>query len=470
MGFLPSYNKDTGNITAFADYGTDTFYRRFSFELRRSSIIALSEYAPGNLIYANSGKYRNSYFHLSLNMEGSAQEESALQPDSFMFDLESERIFEKGVARTGYVQDGLQSIDAIKICDLDLSFLSLVSDDENYRFRMNSKILGYEKNIHRGGAVWRVHNVEFHHLRGLEICLACGQTRSPFASEAELTNFVTSHKERICHHTPQWYGLLTDAQVDGLIFKGFSSKSDAVNFCESIIMGASGLLEMNRDDLNILILPQSLEDYDVLLFDPMIGGSGLLDQIIERWKEIIAIGLHALNCPNQCKLSCYRCLRTYRNMPFHNLFDRNRALELITGVNMNVVFSHDVPSTKVHEQTQGPGVSTNNSEHILREKLREHGFPEFEAQKQVAINLPKIKFTYPDLYYEDPSRDIKIAIYLDGLSKTIHGDADRKKMDKIIRSALRIKKVEVVEIAASELNDSIALDLYFQEIASYLDS
>lgn len=42
-----------------------------------------------------------------------------------------------------------------------------------------------------------------------------------------------------------------------LLFKSFKEKSEAIR------MGANIILEMNRDDLEILLLPESEEEYNV---------------------------------------------------------------------------------------------------------------------------------------------------------------------------------------------------------------
>jgi ATP-dependent helicase YprA (DUF1998 family) len=46
----------------------------------------------------------------------------------------------------------------------------------------------------------------------------------------------------------------------------------------------------------------------VLLYDPMPGGSGLLDQLAERWEEVRDAALMLLtHCPSACESSCIDC-------------------------------------------------------------------------------------------------------------------------------------------------------------------
>jgi len=480
MGFLPTYGTSSGNIIAFAGYAFSTKWQRLTFQLNRSPQIALYEYAPGNLIYANGGKYRNALLHLPVGDE-------TVSPDEYVLDTELDRIYEKGRLIPGYTEEGLISLKCIPISDIELSFLSQVTDEENYRFRMPSYIVGYRQTNHRGGTVYKTGDLEFVHYRGqrirlinvgpaskktqkefgFPICIVCGATRSPYASKVELEHFIQYHGEKTCKIVPEHYGLSADVEVDGLLFKGFESKIHAINFAESIRIGASILLEMDREDLKILLLPQSSEDFNIFVYDQMAGGSGLLDQIIERWTAICEAALEALDCSNQCLESCYRCMKTYRNMTFHKELNRMIASQLVRKFNQSPKYKRKIQPQIKKEQTIGE--STNLPELRLRELLIKNGFPVFDAQKTIPIDAGRIRQTSPDLYYENPVKGIKIAIYLDGLSKNIHGNIDRRKTDYLIRITLKRMGYKVIDISASTLDDPQLLDYVLEEISEALN-
>ena len=67
--------------------------------------------------------------------------------------------------------------------------------------------------------------------------------------------------------------------------------------------------------------------------------------------------------------------------------------------------------------------------------LVQAGLPQFEHQYRIELGRP-FGATVPDLFYEDPVSGTQLAIYLDGLSKGIHGNADRHQMDRMIRERL----------------------------------
>lgn len=485
-GFLPNYLGLGGNIIAYVNEAYSPTWNKIDFELNRTALIALNEYSPGNLIYANGGKYRTAFFHFPVREDTDEPVDSIL-PDSYLFSAETFKVIEKGQPMSGYNQGDMIEIEGIPISNVDLTFLSHVSDSDDYRFRMACRTAGYLQNYHRGGEIYSINDLEIHHIHGQKIrfvnvgpiakeidlkfgypiCIVCGATRSPFASEKEIEHFIEHHSKKTCGKEPDYYALTTDADVDILLFKNFKEKADAINFAEAIRIGANVILEMNRDDLELLLLPETEEEYHIVIYDPMPGGSGLLGQIIERWKEVSNAALSVLDCSNQCQLSCYVCMRTYKNIMNHDIFNRNLAMDLIKNYNTNIVFRHDI-SLRTEQQIQ-TGTSTNWTEQAFRNLFNQHGFPAFEAQKAIKL-MGQIPSTTPDFYYEEPSTNKKLAIYIDGLSSRIHGNRNRQEIDKFITQALEnFYQMKVIRIPASAKNDPRLLDYFLQEIANYLE-
>jgi SOS-response transcriptional repressor LexA len=76
--------------------------------------------------------------------------------------------------------------------------------------------------------------------------------------------------------------------------------------------------------------------------------------------------------------------------------------------------------------------------------------------------------TTPDFAYLEPGADLKVAIYLDGLSKGIHGNEKQAQRDTMIRSVLEGDGWQVLVIARSELADQQAMLLHFKRLAHAL--
>jgi len=159
-------------------------------------------------------------------------------------------------------------------------------------------------------------------------------------------------------------------------------------------------------------------------------------------------------------------MRTYRNIIYHDIFDRILATDLIKKYSTNIIFRHSIPA--VTDQQIQIGISTNWTEQAFRNLFTNRDFPPFDAQHVIQL-MGSIPSTTPDFYYEEPSMNKKLAIYIDGLSKKIHGNKKRKKIDDFITQALEnFYHMKVVRIPATAKNDPKILDFYLQEIANYL--
>ncbi len=478
-GFLPGYGTYAGNICAFAGTAFSSSWRKMTFELNRPPTIAVREFVPGNMIYANGGKYRTALLHLPFG-------EETINPDEYYIDIENQRIIEKGKQNSGYADNNPVLLEGLPICDVDLMFMSHVSDEETNRFRLSVYLAGYLRSEHRGGESYSTSGHEFDFMRGQKvrllnagpvdkiqngeigypICLVCGATRSPYQSPREIEKFEEMHV-KICGKKPGRFALTADVQVDGIQFKNFNSIEDAINLTEALRIGANQILEMDPEDLQILILPQGAEIWNVFLYDPMVGGSGLLDQLIERWGEIIDATIESLsNCQNACETSCYSCMRTYRNKMNHKYLNRKRAIELMHEFKKKPKLDHKVPP--ISDERTPKGDSTNPAEARLRQILSQEGFSSFDAQEEIKIPHKTYKRTKPDLLRIDPVTGVKVAIYLDGLSKNIHGNQERQKIDNLIRTILRSQGYHVEEISASALDDPEILKYHLRSLANAL--
>jgi len=302
---------------------------------------------------------------------------------------------------------------------------------------------------------------------GFPLCIVCGAVRSPYASDIEIRHFI-EHHTKTCGRAPAWFGFSADAQVDGLYFENFSSLSDAINLGEGLRMVANISLEMEPEDLQILLFTENEESHHLLIYDPMPGGSGIIDQLIDDWAQILSRGISSLqNCPGACEDACYDCLKTYRNMLYHSKLNRFRAAELLDELKHEPKKIGSIPP-RTGDATPPEGQSTNTPEMRLSAILQSYGFPDFDRQKE--IPLPgSLQLTRPDFYYESPDEIIKIAVYLDGLSKNIHGNEERQRIDHLIRAVLGSQMVKVVEIAASDLDDPVILRYHLMTIAQKLN-
>lgn len=487
-GFLPGYGLDTGSVAATYSAPARGNQDLRTWTLRRASGLALRECAPGNLLYANNHKFTPRYF--------------AFPPENglvFQVDVGSSAVTEVGAAAGGAVQIGATEVLALPISDVTLAHMSTIGDDEEFRFQLSVTVLGTEVGRHSGGQAWTWgnrqlsvrHNV---HLRlvnvgpasmvrlgrlGYPICQHCGASRSPFASNAELVSFARFHGEE--HHVPTIPapgGQPGDRHVQPICLHAHvvadvlgiacESNDEAYSLMESLRLGAAEVLDMGVDDLQVLVIgrPGSTA-VDALLVDPMPGGSGLLQQLVTRWSEVIAAALRIVDeCASRCPRSCIDCLQHFRNAFYHRHLDRMLAKERIETLGNALVLSNEIPERMPAPQAaNGP---VGESERVFQDILHRENFPPPEYNRRIDLG-GRYGGTIPDAFYEVPrQRSAGVCVYVDGMSRTIHGDPERGRIDTHIHEELEIMDFRVFRITATELGDPDAVRRLMRRLGAVL--
>ncbi len=463
-GFLPGYGLDIGSILAVAQMPKYSMGGR-DMALPRAPALALREFPPGNLIYANGHKFVPRYYHLEAD-----------PPLMFQVDVQNEAVQEVGtVDATTAGGLGTVGLQAIPICDVDLPHHAYINDEEDYRFQLGVSVLGHEKGRHGGGMAYRwgekqlsfrrgVHlrlvNVGVtHRLRGdnelgFPVCLVCGQSRSPLASQADLDQFVQSHEDRCGRHVGR-VGFFTDVVADALTIDDMADRTEAYSTTEALRMGAAEILDMEVDDLQILVIGRpGRQEVDAMLYDPMPGGSGLIEQMMSRWGEVVAAAQgFVANCESRCETACVDCLLTFRNAFYHRHLNRHTAATRLEFWGPTVEEQHAVPPRMPVTEPPPHERPVDEAESRLRDILQRADFPAPEGQKTLSLGHP-LGSTTPDFFYADPDvPDGGICVYLDGMSGHLHGRPETRATDRRIREELRSRHFEVFEIAYGDLFD-----------------
>ncbi len=471
--YLPGYGLETGSVLGLAAVSSPSGDK--NFPLPRPAAVALREYVPGNRIYANSYQFTPRTYHFE-------QVDNSLL---FSVSPDAQAVTEIGAGSVASMNS--EQLQAVPMCDVDLVQTSQISDEEEVRFQLPVMVLGYEQGSHGGGVAYEWggkpltlrRHVDFRLVNagarslitkekklGYPVCLSCGQSRSPFASQKELDEFTKRHSER--GHTQRSVGFYADITADTLTLPDCATTDEAYTMTEILRTAAAEVLQMDQEDLQILVIGQvGSKRFDAHLYDPMPGGSGLLDQICLRFDEIVAKAIDiASHCPSDCERACIDCLMTFRNAFYSNSLDRKFAEEALGQLGPRLVKSHDIPAK---HGKKGPAVAempVNTAEARLKLLLERAAFPDPEWHKEIKLKLP-LKFTIPDAFY-DCERSEGIAVYLDGLSRHIHGNASTGARDKAIRAQLEADGYDVVEITATELFDKEAMAGHLAKIARWL--
>ena len=473
-GFLPGYGLDRGSIT-----GTATMPKGLpgpaEYLLPRPSGMALREYVPGNMIYANGQKFVPRFYRLE-----------AVDPTIVKLDLGKEAIT---TAESGASAAGATTMPAIPICDVDLPHEWHIHDEEDHRFQMGVVILGHELGRHSGGQAYRWGATDIHlrratHFRlvnigvnllvrreepqlGYPLCLVSGISRSPLASPTELENFREHQRDRH-KKDPQNVAFYADTVADSLSFHDLPDLKMAYSVVEGIRLAAAQILEMEIEDIQILCIPHLDRDtVDAVLYDPMPGGSGLLEQMVERWAEVLAAAQAILTCVSACQTACLDCMLHFRNAHFHRHLDRQKALAYYAERGA-LETAQPIPPAQPVSLKADAAQPAHPPEFRLRDMLVRAGLGEPEAQKAIPIGQPWGR-TLPDFFYPAPDdRHEGVCIYLDGLSAHIHGSAESQERDTQIRERLAEMSYEVIAIPKTALDDRDRMAGYFGRIARKL--
>jgi hypothetical protein len=307
---------------------------------------------------------------------------------------------------------------------------------------------------------------------GYPVCLVSGQSRSPYASQEELNNFRETQLER-CGTAPEMaLGLYADVVAHALKFQDMTDQASAYSVGESLRLGGALVLDMEPDDLQLLVIPQAGEaKVDLIIYDPMPGGSGLLKQMIEAWPKVIEAAKRLVEtCPGVCDSSCPDCLQRFRNAFYHRFLDRHVASAYFDTEGDSITFTHDIPPLMPAIKGADAEMPVNEAEAKLLAAILKAGLPEPTCQKSIPLPKP-FTSTTPDFFYDDPKEVTDgICIYLDGLSKHLHGNPATKQQDDAIRTYLRSNNFAVLDIPASHMNDPAALGAFLYNLARKLVS
>jgi hypothetical protein len=362
--------------------------------------------------------------------------------------------------------------------DLDLAHESRITEDENLRFSMPVSVLGRLRKRNRGGRAYKIGDYEVNHLRGQGIelvnlgmvqavkkgelghwiCSVCGAAKTPYAVGTEITKFSKIHKER-CGKEPGRLALSVQAEVDMLQFHAVEGEATGINIGEGLRTAPARLLDMGQEDLQLLLVQKPDDKLDLLIYDPMPGGSGLLEQMLSRWQELIATARELLaGCAQGCETACYACLKTFRNQFYHPMLNRHKAHELMDDLDHEPQHYRDIVPV-FEEEHPGGGTPSNKPEARLQSLLHEHHFPAGQCRKAVVTSAGLS--TEPDWLHEPT----KVAVYLDGMSRALHGDPKTAQRDQLIRGMLELDGYKVFVVQSRDLNDPQAVRQHLCNIA-----
>lgn len=479
-GFLPGYALSRQSVIA---QSLQPF-----LQLSRPAAVALRELTPGSLLYANKNVFRVQ----TLNFYKLHALDSEWTPDLLRrmlhFDPVLERVFDPtkqqreggGAAHTAF--------ESYELTDVEMELEQEINDQREYRVRFAYEIYGMLQGQHEGGEGGDIGNRQFSYLRqekirlvnmgptfagpaspngvGFPVCPRCGETRSPFASEAEINTFRDGHRKRCKVSDIIWTAVHVDLNSDVLQLGPFASREEAVNVLEGLLIGARMVLDMGEGELEGFALTDEGGGVWAILYDPLPGGSGFLPEILAHWEVVCKRGISVLlDC--DCETACYKCMKHFRNQQHHKLYNRHQASALLSDLQLAPNREYEIPPIISPEsQLQDDGheaQADSTAEEQFISILRERQFP-LPDQAQYTVDLGNGEATVADFAYTAA----KVLVFIDGMSDSLHGSPIQQQKDRLKRAKAKMKGYLVVAIPAQALSDDTMLSGYLDELALYL--
>lgn len=189
---------------------------------------------------------------------------------------------------------------------------------------------------------------------GYTYCFRCGRIE-PTASPTGI--LVGQHKkpfpdsnDQDCVGGSTWKGLVlgTDFITDVLLVRLkvnspvrlapqlLSTQVALRTIAEAMTIAATQLLDIEATELQAEYRPALTPggaaglEAEIYLYDTLAGGAGFTRRVQELGIEVLEATLNRLEyCPADCDQSCYRCIRSFRNRFEHGLMDRKVGASLL---------------------------------------------------------------------------------------------------------------------------------------------
>jgi ATP-dependent helicase YprA (DUF1998 family)/very-short-patch-repair endonuclease len=462
-GFLPSYQFPTDTFSL--DPGVND-----TQTLRRPACIALFEFAPGNLVYANGHKLRS----IRAFFEG----RSRTATDGGAGSLEA-----SGRVRTFCFCDNCgfateETLNNCPKCGRELTRQAQVAFIESFEAEQNTQISSAEEGRERTYFQRREHLLPdspevtiypypFSHLElrrnsrilvtnwgktrqwgsdgeTFKLCHSCGRHLPANLSPKQETKWHEDHAKR-CSGQTHRYVLGYEFNADSLIIPVPASlvpqtQHDAfsVTLGKALVAGAVELLELEPEEIAFFHHRTPSNGTELILYETAPGGAGYLQAIARSLRAVADNAIERLY-NHDCVTACYRCLKSYRNQIWHHILDKNLVrdvlFQLSTGEmlgpaqsgkpNDGIKGSENWTASTVAQSLDGSVI-----EETLYQAIKLRGRLPLPAKQREFRSGGRL-VTVADFAYENE----KIAIYCDGFA--FHGDKDTLALDAQKRNELQ---------------------------------
>jgi len=469
VGFLPRYGFTGDSVLLVPPGGEDPIVQ--------SASVAVTEFAPGNVVYARGRKLKVRRLDPApvLESEGGPDiRENVLRP-ARRCDACEVLSFDPLVKSCPSCGIDLVAQDVVVMTGVRGSGKAISSDDE-YRTRADydvAHVLGDESTASQlvtvgGFTLERFAGREVivanrgprpegdTPARGFDVCRSCGFTEE--GQDVGDGDDAVEEPEEARGHFPRCPGRRDPSFIQPGIWLVARFRGDVAELrlpdaarkpefaswratlAESLLVGIRETMQAGQRDLGWFERLQAGAPHSLVIFDSMPGGTGYLPKLLADdsvgFKAAAAEALARLESCS-CTDSCHRCLRDFWNQRLHHLLDRFQVLGTLRRLTET--------SAVEHEAAEDDRLESFLEEEFFT-KLRGAGIP--TPTLQVTRELGRRRITRVDAEWRGPD----VSVFLDG--RAYHALSAEKIADDLDRrNRMEATGVLVLEFTYGDVMD-----------------
>ncbi len=462
VGVLPSYQFP---VDTFAlDPGVSD-----TPTIRRPAWIALFEFAPGNMVYANGHKLKNirAFFSGRGQRQGS---DGGGQVEQFCFCSEcsfASRDVPNTCPRCGTAITRTANVARLESFEAEENTQITSAEDARQRvtFERAEYVLDDEVRSARAYAYDLV-TLEFRERskllatnwgrrprRGSQgeqflLCESCGRHQPAGLTGDKLTKWNDEHG-RWCSGSVGPFILGYEFVADVLVVpvpRAYLPPDSALEesfvrtLGKALVIGAQEHLEIEPDELAFMAHKDGDAGWSIALYETSPGGAGYLQEVAGQlggWASAAARRLYG----HDCERACYRCLKSYRNQYDHAAFDKELIRPLLFALGgvgstagLSIERSGWAMRSTIEWISRSSAVSPTSGtpiERALETAIRLDGRLPVPVPQHSVHGSDGSLLTIPDFAYPNE----RIAVFCDGFA--FHGDVETLVEDARKRNALQ---------------------------------
>jgi DEAD/DEAH box helicase/Helicase conserved C-terminal domain/Domain of unknown function (DUF1998)/Protein of unknown function (DUF559) len=469
-----SYLADVGLLPSY-QFPTDTFALEPGVAdtptLRRPAWIALFEFAPGNLVYANGHKLKNiRAFFAGGGRRVAGAADAGGQVEQFCFcdacGFASRAIVNNCprcgamIARTAQVAmlESFEAEENTQITSAEDARQRVIFDRAEYvldeagrpavLYPYDLVTLEYRERAQLLATNWGKLRRRGDRGEAFLLCSSCGRHQPTGLIGDKLTRWNDDHA-RFCNGAVSSFILGYQFTADALVIpipqaylpaEEHAQENLVRTLGKALVVGAQELLEIEPDEVAFMAHRDGGDGWSISLYETSPGGAGYLAALaaaLGAW----ARGAHQRLFSHDCEKACYRCLKSFRNQFDHWRLDK----ELVRGILFALGGVGDSPSPSAgtagdgmrgstawaRTNAGGADIPASPIEQALAAAIMADGrlpepTPQFEIRKDDGSLLTIPDFAYPDR---------RIAIFCDGFA--FHGNVETLSEDARKRNRLQ---------------------------------